>query len=966
MRTVYVLLTKAYVRGHHRQLPDGRRVYIAPYFTRHRATDAAAAPAQRRPLTHDVPVTTREPLTAAQLSTLLVRQVREGRLTAAEADANLAHLATRAQAGHGLAHGHGPAWSADEVHGFVQHAQAALQAHHAERAAQHEAKQRATLQQVEGLIETLEEQTSHLDADTHTMQADEEHGAEPEPQEVMLVTGRTYPHRQELRRLGAVWHESEKGYIVPSQHEAAVRDYATRQGLTLDRVDVDADAFEPVQGEALRASRQRGLDKKITAWRAQADRLEAQRRAIDAKLHPYNDMAFWTEPIKVGHHSEQRHRNLRARLSALMDKQYVLGRDAAALREKADRLEQQGARVKGDADARRQRARTLRDVAGVTVGSRIFDAIYGLGTVRKVNKNSYTVLFDSGHTTATDKSHVRPTGEHVSPEELKAKTTPKLQRGQRVMYNYIGRDRDGVISHVGPQRYTITTPEGFKYRIDHARVWVHPDAVVTKAATLCLLVRKAHVPGHYRTLPDGRRIYVEPYFTKVVPKHAEGTQRRRHKEETPAPHGRTPITPEGLARRLVEHVAAGRMRHADALGQLEYYAQRAGAGHGMTHGGDHVFTPTEVLAFTHHAQAYLTAHQDAKHAQAEAQREAAEAEARAREAATRKTAQHAKRAARKQAKDAPTRETPPPDTWAEKPQPLETRFHTEAFAEAPAYLRKAIAQITPLSNVLIGVAPQKRSTCYLYAQNAIVFADKHRANLFPGEDGMAVWRHEYGHHMDKVLQDATAETDRPPGLYASAAFVSALKQDTKGLLAAWKDDDAHRARRDARVQALTERFTQRPAEIDTVLQEHGFDPEETKAVLANRPLWTGAALEATIANFVVATELRDVNQVLSVLPWIRSCWNFQDLIGSVTKKRIKLPAGHSAAYYRKGTRLDGGWTTLHTTECFANWVDAEGHAGSFWRQLYTAFAPATTAAFRERVQTWQRANAPSAPTRSAS
>jgi preprotein translocase subunit YajC len=316
-------------------------------------------------------------------------------------------------------------------------------------------------------------------ADTEDEQDDDAEGDGDEGEQTFsLITGRTYPLRRDLVSLGARWHADEKGYIVPTGKAEQVEAYARSKGLTVGKVDLPAEDYhrEKLTGEALRAHRQAGLDKKITRWRSQAARLEKQAAALEARLKPYDDMQFWTEPLKPDHYSYNRHRNLRERLRAMMDKRMGMLRDAHALRQKADGWDRAGAQIAGDRERQRQAQREMVS-SQVTVGSRIHDAIYGKGTVVKVNPKTFTVRYDNGHTSATDKSHAMPLGETVPLAELKEQTRPKYKKGDTVRFNSFGQDRVGTITSVGPRSYSIRVHGAVQtspLKVDHQRV-LGPD-----------------------------------------------------------------------------------------------------------------------------------------------------------------------------------------------------------------------------------------------------------------------------------------------------------------------------------------------------------------------------------------------------------------------------------------------------------------------------------------------------------
>lgn len=72
---------------------------------------------------------------------------------------------------------------------------------------------------------------------------------------------------------------------------------------------------------------------------------------------------------------------------------------------KAENLEAFANRNRGDAKKRREWERDENDTK-IRKGTRIYDPALRSGTVEKVNKNTYTIMFDSGHRTTRDKSFV--------------------------------------------------------------------------------------------------------------------------------------------------------------------------------------------------------------------------------------------------------------------------------------------------------------------------------------------------------------------------------------------------------------------------------------------------------------------------------------------------------------------------------------------------------------------------------
>lgn len=149
--------------------------------------------------------------------------------------------------------------------------------------------------------------------------------------------------------------------------------------------------------------------RKAIQYREWADKVEKISKALYAQYQAdprATDMAFWTEPIKIGHHSERKHRNARATLFRKQEKILELDKKAASFREKADNLEHFANTHAGDAERKRQAVRDEKDKT-VTVGSEVVDWCFGKGVVLRVNTKTYTIQFDRGTKTTRDKSFIK-------------------------------------------------------------------------------------------------------------------------------------------------------------------------------------------------------------------------------------------------------------------------------------------------------------------------------------------------------------------------------------------------------------------------------------------------------------------------------------------------------------------------------------------------------------------------------
>jgi hypothetical protein len=162
-----------------------------------------------------------------------------------------------------------------------------------------------------------------------------------------------------------------------------------------------------MDNEQIRQLRKERAERRAAKYLKWAESAERKSEAIDKSLEPYSDWAFISEPIKIGHHSEGRHRRLRERISRRMDAQYELRKKAGGYRQKAENILKFGTRVKGDAEQARQKERDEADRV-IAVGSKVKDFCFGLGIVTRVNKKTYSIRFSSGGTYARDKSFIRP------------------------------------------------------------------------------------------------------------------------------------------------------------------------------------------------------------------------------------------------------------------------------------------------------------------------------------------------------------------------------------------------------------------------------------------------------------------------------------------------------------------------------------------------------------------------------
>jgi hypothetical protein len=155
--------------------------------------------------------------------------------------------------------------------------------------------------------------------------------------------------------------------------------------------------------EEVRAHRQAKLDKKVARMRAKAERLQKE---ADSKCAVFDDkwgdIAFWTQPATPSSSFGRQ----RAKMYTRYNIGLALDAEAEELRKAAEWREKAGVRVKGDAEAQRQLEREKRDKV-FTVGSQVYDWIFGDGEIVRVNRKTYTIKFASGGTYTRDKSYIK-------------------------------------------------------------------------------------------------------------------------------------------------------------------------------------------------------------------------------------------------------------------------------------------------------------------------------------------------------------------------------------------------------------------------------------------------------------------------------------------------------------------------------------------------------------------------------
>lgn len=135
-----------------------------------------------------------------------------------------------------------------------------------------------------------------------------------------------------------------------------------------------------------RAERQARVDAQVAALRARAATKEATSNRLYGGLEHRNDGAFWTQPA-YGNAAGRAFARSRERERNKLIKAGALAAEAKELRERADAMEERGARMAGDAAAEREATIAASEFrVGQTVRT-----LYGDRKVVKVNAKSIMV-----------------------------------------------------------------------------------------------------------------------------------------------------------------------------------------------------------------------------------------------------------------------------------------------------------------------------------------------------------------------------------------------------------------------------------------------------------------------------------------------------------------------------------------------------------------------------------------------
>lgn len=304
----------------------------------------------------------------------------------------------------------------------------------------------------------------------------------------------------------------------------------------------------------------------------------------------------------------------------------------------------------------------------------------------------------------------------------------------------------------------------------------------------------------------------------------------------------------------------------------------------------------------------------------------------------------------------------------------ENAYHDDAFNHpaVPEVIRSAVLVAPDVRGIRVADIgdTQDASSCYYAHSQEITM----HARDYEDEDMRnAVWRHEYGHHVDFMMGRAAGEF-RPE----SRTVGKALEADNKRLHGHAKPPNQRDDKRWRMRATLTEELQSHDdsgmaprASLRFLLRSHGLDPSDTLDLIERqRALPTGTTaswdldrLKETVLWLLTAVETGQAEDISRLLPSCGDMRMFQDFLGAITRNRLKFPCSHSNAYYKNGTRTDAPqWTDHHTREAYADWFDLQGAPSRTWRQMAQKLAPKTCAAFLdltsayvEKITSWRAA-----------
>lgn len=265
--------------------------------------------------------------------------------------------------------------------------------------------------------------------------------------DAIRLSGETYPLRRELVRLGGRYDRARNGYVFPPSTQDAVAAFVaqhlSRYALQQERIDVPYDPSQPLTQDERLAQRNAARLRRADQLDRQAAQLESQAQEHLRKVTPYDDYAFWTQPILTDHHSARGMIRLRERLSNHRSQASDQRKHAESLHATAKRLRRLAQPASVDPPQ-------VRDPS-FQVGSIVHVSLFGSeGTIVKVNPHSYSVRLESGYTMKLSQENMTFL-RHSHPE----RSVRRLAKGDSVVFRRLLQQGIGQVIRVNPNNYTV-------------------------------------------------------------------------------------------------------------------------------------------------------------------------------------------------------------------------------------------------------------------------------------------------------------------------------------------------------------------------------------------------------------------------------------------------------------------------------------------------------------------------------
>jgi hypothetical protein len=288
-------------------------------------------------------------------------------------------------------------------------------------------------------------------------------------------------------------------------------------------------------------------------------------------------------------------------------------------------------------------------------------------------------------------------------------------------------------------------------------------------------------------------------------------------------------------------------------------------------------------------------------------------------------------------------EKAPEQPWGDASKD-ETVFHEQSWGDNDA-IREAIQVTKAVPAIKYGVDRA-------YAGNAEIGMHVKRGEQITSAEE-AVWRHEYGHWIDKNNRiDGQLESQT----YASTVAVKDIAKDRAKII---RSEPKAKKVKEKESDRLYEKYPEFGF-VDFVneLKDEWITADELLSIGGDRLKNSSTYQELMIAA-VRSKWLGDganenqtgLTRLLTILSRDEGIM-FADFIEAVTNTRAGF--GHGESYYKQWSLIDFGVENItagHTTEAYANYVSlTAGRNGPVWRKLLLKFAPATVKRFDKMTE----------------